>query len=120
MNYVQEEPKKASPRRTRNIQMTIRMMPEEKDFIMKKMRKSGLDNFNLYALKMLIVGEVKNVDLTHYHELASEVSSIGRNINQIAKYANSHHSIHALEIADLQDCMEDIWQLLKSNLSEQL
>ena len=119
MNSVQEETKKAPPRRARNIQMTIRMMPEEKDFIMKKMRKSGLDNFNLYALKMLIVGEVKNVDLTHYHELAREVSSIGKNINQIAKYTNAHHGVHALEIADLQDRMEDIWQLLKLNLSEQ-
>ena len=119
MNSVQEETKKAPPRRARNIQMTIRMMPEEKDYIMKKMRKSGLDNFNLYALKMLIVGEIKKVDLTHYHELAREVSSIGKNINQIAKYANAHHGVHALDIADLQDRMEDIWQLLKSNLSEQ-
>ena len=114
-----EETKKASPRRSRPIQMIVRMSQDEKDFIMKKMQKSGLDNFNLYALKMLVVGEVKNVDLTHYHELATEVSRVGANINQIAKLANSTGGIYPHEVAVLQERMDSIWQLLKSSLSEQ-
>ena len=113
-----EETKKAPPRRSRPIQMIVRVSQEEKDFIMKKMQKSGLDNFNLYALKMLIVGDIKNVDLTHYRELAIEVSHIGATINQIAKFANATGGIYPQEIAVLQERMDEIWQLLKSSLSE--
>jgi len=110
---------KTAPHRSRPIQMIVRMSQDEKEFIMKKMETSGLSSFNLYALKMLIVGEVKNVDLTHYHELAKEVSRIGTNINQIAKFANSCGNTYPREIRDLQEMMEGIWQLLKSSLSEQ-
>ena len=116
---VQEETIKTPPRRNRNVQMVIRMMPEEKESILKKMKQSGLDNFNLYALKMLIVGEVKNVDLTHYHELAKEVSRVGTNINQIVRFANTCGGIYPREIKALQEMMEEIWRLLKSSLSEQ-
>ena len=98
--------------------MTVRATQEEKDFIMKKMRKSGLDNFNLYALKMLIVGEIKNVDLTHYRELAKEVNRVGANINQIVKFANENGRIYEPEINELQERMNEIWLLLKSSLSE--
>jgi len=95
------------------------MTQEEKDFIMKKMKLSGLDNFNLYALRMLIAGEIKNVDLTHYWELAKEVSRIGVNINQIVKCVNSTDQIYLSEIVELQERMEEIWLLIKSSLSEQ-
>jgi len=110
---------KTTQRRSRNVQMIVRMMPEEKEFILRKMRKTGLDNFNLYALRMLIAGEVKNVDLTHYHELAQEVSRIGTNINQIARFINSTGGVYAPLMEELQERMDAIWQLLKSSLSEQ-
>ena len=105
--------------RTRDKQINIRASQEEKDFIMKKFAKSGNGTFNIYALKMLTVGSIVNVDLTHYHELAKEVSRIGTNINQIAKLANSNGRIYASEIEDLQGRVADIWQLLKSSLSGQ-
>ena len=95
--------KKSAPRRSRNIQMIVRMSQEEKDFILKKMEASGLQNFNLYALKMLIVGEVKNVDLSHYRELAKDVSRIGTNINQIAKFANACGNLYPREMKGLQE-----------------
>ena len=114
---AQATAQKTIPRRIRNVTMTIRATQEEKDFIMRKMEKSGAGNFNTYALKMLIVGEVKNIDLTHYHELAKEVSRIGTNINQIVKMAHSY-GISEPKIAGLQKGVEQIWQLLKSSLSE--
>ena len=110
---------KASPHRERNRTMTIRATQEEKDFIMRKMERSGASYFNIYALKMLMIGEIKNVDLTHYKELAKEVSRIGTNINQIARFVNANGRIFKSEIAGLQKKMEDIWQLLKSSLSAQ-
>ena len=115
---LQTATQKATPRRTRNVAMTVRTTQEEKDFIMAKMKKSGSGTFNIYALKMLTIGEVKNIDLTHYRELAKEVNRVGANINQIVKFANANGGIYPQEIAELQQRMEDIWQLLKSSLSE--
>ena len=110
---------KKEQNRTRNVQINIRVTPEEKDFIMKKFEKFGHGNFNLFARKMLITGSVQNVDLTHYHELAKEVNRIGTNINQIAKFIDTNGKIYATEIEDLQRRVAEIWQLLKSSLSEQ-
>ena len=104
--------------RTRNVQINIRVTQDEKDFIMHKFEKFGLGNFNLFARRMLITGSVQNVDLTHYHELAKEVNRIGTNINQIAKFVNTTGVIYAPEIEDLQRRVAEIWQLLKSSLSE--
>jgi hypothetical protein len=115
---TQTTTQKVAPRRNRNVTFTIRATPEEKEFILWKMEQSGIGNFNLFALTMLIRGEVKNVDLKHYHELAKEVSRIGANINQVAKFANTNGNLYPQEIAELQERMADIWQLLKSSLSE--
>jgi hypothetical protein len=38
--------------RTRNVQLIIRVTPDEKDFINKKMEQYGTGNFNAYARKM--------------------------------------------------------------------
>ena len=111
--------KKQVPKRNRNLILTVRATQDEKDFIMKKVSRSGLRTFNRYALKMLITGEVKNVDLTHYRELAKEVNLIGKNINQIVKFCNSTGRIFESEIGELQRRLEDIWQLLRYSLSEQ-
>ena len=104
-------------KRTRGVQLIVRVTPEEKELIMEKVKQSGL-NFNLYALVMLRGGEVNNIDLTHYRELAKEVGRVGTNINQIAASVNTHGQIRYEEqITELQSRMEEIWQLLKSNLS---
>ncbi len=99
--------------------MILRLTPEEREFIHHKMKLSGLSNFSLFIRTMLIRGEVKNVDLTHYRALAKEVSRIGTNINQVVKTVNASGQCYPREIAEIQKRVEDIWRLLKSNLSEQ-
>jgi len=108
---------KVRQKRTRSVQMIVRATSEEKEFIMEKMHRSGVRSFNIYALLMLMGGEVKNVDLTHYHELAKEVNKVGVNVNQIAHVANASGNISAGEFQNLQERMDDIWRLLKSSLS---
>jgi hypothetical protein len=111
--------RKPEPNRKRNVQMILRLTPDEKDFIMCKMKAVGYSNFSSFVRTILIRGEVKNVDLTHYRELAKEISRIGVNINQIVRFANANGNLYPQEIAELQQRMEDIWRLLKSNLSAQ-
>ncbi len=117
---MEAKARKPEPNRTRNVQMILRLTPDEKDFILYKMKACGFNNLSLFVRTMLIRGEVKIVDLSHYRELAKEVSRIGVNINQVVKAANaSGGCLYPQEIAALQQRMEDVWRLLKSNLSAQ-
>lgn len=104
--------------RTRDVQLILRVTPQEHEHIKKKMVLMKTNNFNAYARKMLIDGYVIEVDLSKYHELAGEVNKIGVNINQIARMANETRSVSPQQINRLQQEVEQIWQLLKSSLSE--
>ena len=106
------------PNLKRNIQLIVRVTPDEKEFIVKKQKQSGIRTFNIYALKMLVTGNVNNIDLSYYHELANEVNKIGVNINQVAHAVNASGNVSIGQIKYLQERIDEIWQLLKSSLSE--
>jgi hypothetical protein len=103
--------------RTRNLQLIIRVTPDEKEFIGKKMKEFGTDNFNAYARKMLIDGYVIRVDLSEFQVLANEVNKVGVNINQIAKTVNTNGVIFAGDMEAVKEMVNEIWRLLKSFLS---
>ena len=116
---TQTTAQKTTPNRARNIVTTLRMSPDEKYFITEKMKRAGYDNFNQFVLHSLIRSEIKVVDLAPYRELAKEVNHIGTNINQIVKSVNARGRIYNEEIEYLKRRMDELWQLLKSSLSEQ-
>jgi hypothetical protein len=106
--------------RTRNEQLIVRVTPEEKKLIQKKMEQYRTDNFSRYTRKMLIDGYVVHLDLSDFQRLSKEVGAIGTNVNQIAKVANATGSVHRNDIADVNERVDQIWLLLKSYLSELL
>ena len=103
--------------RIRAEQLIVRVTPEEKTLIYKKMKELGTDNFSRYARKMLIDGYMIHVDLSEFQMLANEVNRVGTNINQIAKAANESGFVYGDDIAYLKEMMDEIWRLLKSYLS---
>ena len=96
--------------RKRDIQKFFRVNEEEDKMIKEKMEQLGTDNFGAYARKMLIDGYVVKTDYTN---------KIGVNINQIAKRTNETNRIYEDDIKELKGELEQVWQLLKSNLSSQ-
>ena len=106
--------------RTRAEQLIVRVTPEEKAHIQKKMQLFGTNNFSGYARKMLIDGYVIHVDLSDFQALANEVNKIGVNINQIAKTANARGAIFSDDMQRLKEMMDEAWRLQKSFLSELL
>ena len=106
--------------RTRAQQLIVRVTPEEKALIQKKMEQYGTDNFSRFARKMLIDGYVIRLDLSDFQRLAGEVNAIGTNINQIAKVVNTTRSMYAADFIQIKEMVEEIWQLQKSFLSELL
>jgi hypothetical protein len=103
--------------RTRAEQLIVRVTPEEKALIQKKMRQLDTENFSRYARKMLIDGYVIHVDLSEFQLLADEVNRIGVNINQIARAANATGIVFGDDMQRLKEMMDEIWRLLKSSLS---
>jgi hypothetical protein len=106
--------------RTRNEQLIVRVSPEEKKLIQKKMSQYHTNNFSRYARKMLIDGYVIHLDLSEFQKLSSEVNAVGTNINQIAKVANATGRVYESDIAEAKERVDEIWRLLKSYLSELL
>ncbi len=106
--------------RTRKEQLIVRVTPEERMLIQKKMGLLGTDNFSRYARKMLIDGYVIHVDLSEFQELAAAVNKVGVNINQIARTVNATGMIYGDDMGQLKERMDEIWRLLKSFLSDLL
>ena len=106
--------------RTRQEQLIVRVTPEEKQLIQKKMLQFGTDNFSRYARKMLIDGYVIRLDLSEFQKLSGEINAIGVNINQIAKVVNTTRSMYAADFIQVKEMVEEIWRLQKSFLSELL
>ena len=106
--------------RARAEQLIVRVTPEEKQLIQKKMQQLGTGNFSRYARKMLIDGYVIHVDLAEFQPLANEVNKIGVNINQIAKTVNATGMIYGDDMQQLKEMMDEIWRLLKLSLSDLL
>ena len=106
--------------RTRAVQLIVRVTPNEKALIQKKIEQSGIKNFNRYARKMLIDGYVIHLDLSDFQNLTSEVNKVGTNINQIARTVNATGMIFGDDVNQLKELMDEIWRLLKLYLSDLL
>ena len=64
-----------------------------------------------YLRKMAIDGYIINLDTTDIKAFTAELGAIGRNINQIAKRVNAGGSVYQADIQEIQERLEEIWQL---------
>ena len=74
--------------RKRNIQIKFWVTEEEKTLIEKKMKLLPTQRYGAYLRKMAIDGYIIYTDTADNKEMNKALSSIGRNINQIAKRLN--------------------------------
>ena len=74
--------------RKRKLQLKIYVTDEERAMIMKKMETAHIMHIGAYLRKMAIDGLIIYTDLSVVKDYQKELSSIGRNINQIAKRVN--------------------------------
>lgn len=100
--------------RQRMIQKIIRLDEYENKFIMDKVSESGIKSFQNYARHMLIQGEIIKHDYSELIGVRKEVSAIGRNVNQIVKYANRNKEISINEMKYLIDAVDEVKKLIAS------
>ena len=97
--------------RKRNIQMKFYVTEEEKRLINKKMAQLPTRRYGAYLRKMAIDGYIIYTDTTEIKAFTSELSAIGRNINQIAKRVNAEGSAYKADMREIQERLDEIWQL---------
>ncbi|WP_449453193.1 plasmid mobilization protein [Streptococcus suis] len=98
--------------RSRPIQKLFFVNEQENQDIKARMRAVGLKNFSNYARLMVLTGKVVVVNFDGLTELRKEINSIGVNINQIAKVANTDEQVSTEQVLTLLNEMKQIEELL--------
>ena len=89
---------------------------DEAQDLQKKAKRTCLSEAAL--VRLLVKGyEPKERPDERFYDVMRQLSSIGNNINQIAKKANEINSIYAGDIEDLKENYEDICHTLNLFLS---
>ncbi len=102
--------------RKRNIVLRVPVTAEERTLIEQKMKLLHTGNFSAYARKMLIDGNIINVDYSDIKAQTAEIQKIGVNVNQIAKRVNATGTVYAQDIEDIKGALNEIWRLQRSSL----
>lgn len=96
----------------------LRISPEERQQIHRKMLDMGVLNRSAYLRKMALDGYCVRLDLDEVKELNYLLRICSNNLNQYAKKANETGNIYKADIEDLQRRLDAIWQQQKDLLTE--
>ena len=102
----------------RNILLKVRVTPEERGLIEKKMAQLGTDNMAAYMRKMAIDGYVVKLDLPELRELVSLLWYSSNNLNQLTRRVHETGRIYAADMDDILQNQERIWQTASGILSQ--
>ena len=105
--------------RKRNIQMKFYVTEEETRLIDGKMAQLPTRRYGAYLRKMAIDGYIIQLDTTDIKRMNAALSAIGRNINQIAKRVNAGGGTYNADMREIQERLDEIWQLQRRILSSQ-
>ena len=94
----------------RNISISFRVAPEEREVIQQSQEKAGFRNIRSFIFKLVTSGYVVNVDLADIRECSRLLRNVSNNVNQIAKQANTSGNVYATELAEIKNLLGEIWQ----------
>ena len=75
-------------------------------------------NMSAYVRKMALDGICVRLDLADVRQLTVMLRRCTNNLNQYAKRANETGSIYAADIEDLQNRLDEIWELSRQSLAQ--
>ena len=107
------------PNRKRNIQIKFWVTEDEKHLIDEKMKLLPTQRIGAYLRKMAIDGYIIYTDTADIKAFTTELSAIGKNINQIAKRINAGAPIYQADMVEIKERLDEIWQLQRHILSKQ-
>ena len=101
----------------RTEELKIRISPEDKERIKLKMEDAGILTMSAYVRKMALDGICIRLDLKDVRQLTVMLRRCSDNLNQYAKRANETGSIYVANIEDLQNRLDEIWELSRQLLA---
>lgn len=94
----------------RTIGLYTKVSPAEKAVIDKKMELLGTANLRAYLRKQAVDGYIVQADMSSVAEAVKLLRSISNNVNQIARFCNSAHSIYGQDVEDLKAGYRAVWK----------
>ena len=107
-------------KRKRPIVLRCPVTAEERQLIEQKMAQLPTQRIGAYLRKMAIDGYIIYTDISNIKEFNEGLRDIGKNINQIARHLNSGAPAYEADIREIQERLEQIWQLQRRILSNLL
>ena len=101
-----------------NEKLKFRISAEEVERIKVKMEDAGILNMSAYIRKMALDGICIRMDLGDVRQLVILLRRCSNNLEQYARKANETGSVYAAEIANLQNRLDEIWELTRQSLAQ--
>ena len=108
----------SAPKRKRDVQVNFRVSPEELALIEQKMSQVGTKNREAYLRKIAIDGMLVKLEVPELKEIVSLMRRTSNNINQIARRLNETGRIYEVDITDVQNQQEQLWDMLNSLITK--
>ena len=106
------------PNRVRNIQLNFRVTEQERRLIEDRMQELGTTNREAYLRKIAIDGMIVKLEVQELKEIVSLMRRTSNNVNQIARRLNETGRIYEVDITDVQNQQEQLWDMLNSLITK--
>ena len=104
-------------KRIRNVPIYVWVRQDELEAIQERMASLGIQNMSAYIRKMALDGICVRMDLGDVRQLVILLRRCSNNLEQYARKANETGSVYAAEIANLQNRLDEIWELTRQSLA---
>lgn len=104
--------------RVRKAQLNFRVTEREKELIEDRMKEIGTTNREAYLRKIAIDGMLVKLEVPELKEIVSLMRRTSNNVNQIARRLNETGRIYEVDIADVQNQQEQLWEMLNSLITK--
>ena len=99
--------------RYRDQRITVRLTEDEKEILYRQMKRAGNRNVSDFIITAACTHRATVIDTSPILEIKGELSRIGNNVNQIAKVANTTHSIFAEDVEKLKGELNAVRDLVE-------
>ena len=106
------------PNRVRKIQLNFRVTERERRLIEDRMQELGTTNREAYLRKIAIDGMIVKLEVQELKEIVSLMRRTSNNVNQIARRLNETGRIYEVDISDIQNQQEQLWDMLNSLITK--
>lgn len=104
--------------RVRKVQLNFRVTEREKQLIEERMQEIGTTNREAYLRKIAIDGMLVKLEVPELKEIVSLLRRTSNNVNQIARRLNENGRIYEVDITDVQNQQEQLWEMLNSLITK--